>query len=682
MGRTKGIIMNSDTEHMEAEILVVDDIPANLKLLTNILTARGYRVRPAASGRLALRSAALKPPDLVLLDVRMPDMDGYEVCRALKSDHKNADVPVIFISALDETRDKVRGFEAGAVDFITKPFQAEEVLARVETHLSLRRLHQQLERQNAQLEKESAERLEAERDLREINDFNRKIFEAAAIGVLAYNGLSGQCVMANEAAAKIANASVDQLLSLNFRRIESWQDHGLLPTVEQVLNTGIERDEKVHMVTSFGREVWLEYHANRFLSHGEPHLLLLLHDVTEQEHFQEALEQAKEAAEAANRAKSEFLANMSHEIRTPLNAVIGFSNLLASVVADPKQKSYIESIQTSGESLLRLLNDILDLSKIEANRFELKYSPTDLRSLIIEVKQIFSQQTSQKNIQLITDVNPELPAVLLLDEIRLRQILINLAGNAVKFTEKGYIKIAVDMANKKEADNTLDIDISVEDTGIGIPEHETARIFESFRQQAGQSSSEFGGTGLGLTICKRLVEMMGGTISVRSMVGKGSTFSISIRNVAISHKALPAVEEKPGPETVKFEKARVLVVDDVESNSRLMSEILSNANLDVLTADSGRKALVIADEHQPDVILMDLWMPEMDGVEATKRLKTGLRTNAIPVIAVSAFSTFEQKPLLLGKGFDGFLLKPFRNQPTFFRIIKIFAGIKRGHQCK
>ena len=278
--------MNPEIQQMDAEILVVDDISVNLKLLTNILKARGYRVRPAVSGQLALRSAGHKLPDLILLDVKMTDMDGYEVCRILKSDGKNADVPVIFISALDETRDKVRGFEAGGVDFITKPFQAEEVLARVETHLSLRRLRQQLEQQNAQLLKESAERLQTERELREANDFNRKVLEAATMGVLAYNGLTGQCVMANRSAAKIVNASVDQLTSQNFRRIESWRTSGLLNMAEQVLETGTDCEREVHVVTSFGRDVWMGCHMNRFLNRGEPHLLLLLHDVTEHKHFQ------------------------------------------------------------------------------------------------------------------------------------------------------------------------------------------------------------------------------------------------------------------------------------------------------------------------------------------------------------------------------------------------------------
>ena len=289
----------------------------------------------------------------------------------------------------------------------------------------------------------------------------------------------------------------------------------------------------------------------------------------------ELSEQAKREAQTANRAKSEFLANMSHEIRTPLNAVIGFSDLLSSAIKEPKQKSHIESIQTAGKSLLRLINDILDLSKIEANRLELKYSPIDFRALINEVERIFSQQVSQKDLQFITEVEPALPASLLLDEVRLRQILINLVGNAVKFTEKGHVKLTIGMASKKEVDNILDIDVSVEDTGIGISEHETARIFESFRQQAGQSSSKFGGTGLGLAICKRLVEMMDGAISVKSVLGKGSTFTVNIRNVAVSHKVLPAVEDQSGHETPKLEKAKILVVGAEEKNN---ADRRANAN--------------------------------------------------------------------------------------------------------
>ncbi|MCG8549238.1 MAG: response regulator, partial [Desulfobacterales bacterium] len=628
--------MNDREQHPDAEILIVDDIPANLKLLTNLLKVKGYHVRPAPNGRLALRSAEHKSPDLILLDIKMPDMDGYEVCRALKADKKTVEVPVIFISALDESHDKVKGFKAGGVDFITKPFQADEVLARVETHLSFRRLHQQLEKQNEQLQQEISERHKTEQELRELNDFNRKIFETTRLGVLAYHGGTGQCVMANQAAAEIANGSVELLLAQNLQDLPSFQVQNRLTLVKQILNTGIEFDEQIHTVTSFGREIWVECHASRFLNHGEPHLLLLLHDITEQKKFQETLQQAKETAESANKAKGEFLANISHEIRTPLNAVIGFSDLLSSTVSDPKQKNYIQSIQTAGESLLQLINDILDLSKIEADKLELSYTPTSLVSLINEIKRIFSQQTSEKNIRIITEIVPDLPPYLLLDEIRLRQILINLVGNAVKFTETGQIKLSVNVAKTTETDDdALDIDIFVEDTGMGIAEDDTNRIFESFRQQSGQDTANFGGTGLGLTICKRLVEMMGGTISVKSTQGEGSIFTVRIRNVTILLNE-HASAEMPGYETMMFENATILVVDDVESNREFFNEVLSNMNLNVLTAVNGKDAIAMAHEHLPGAILMDLSMPVLDGIDATGQLKSFPKTKHIPVIGVSA----------------------------------------------
>jgi len=408
----------------KANILIVDDALANLRLLIKILSERGYQVRPASSGRHALSTAQAEPPDLILLDIKMPDMNGYKVCEHLKADERTHDIPIIFISALNEVLDKVKAFSIGGVDYVTKPFQFEEVLARVETHLALRNLQKQAE----------------------------------------------------------------------------------------------------------ARE--------------------------------KALKQAKEVAEAANRAKSEFLANMSHEIRTPLNAIIGFSELLSSLITEKKHKSYLSSIQIAGKTLLTLINDILDLSKIEAERLSIQSEPINPILILTELEQIFAVKIAEKRLEFIVDIDKDLPPTLVLDQTRLRQVLFNLLGNAIKFTEQGYIKLSAHKKRSQENDSRkVDLIIAVADTGIGIPEDQQDIIFESFQQQDGQSTRKYGGTGLGLAITKRLVEMMNGQISVRSQEDQGSEFEITLRDVEVP------TTESARDDCIDFNKSQKAspIIDNVEN---------------------------------------------------------------------------------------------------------------------
>ncbi|MCP4717410.1 MAG: response regulator, partial [Deltaproteobacteria bacterium] len=367
----------------------------------------------------------------------------------------------------------------------------------------------------------------------------------------------------------------------------------------------------------------------------------------------------KEKAVKANKAKSEFLANMSHELRTPLNAVIGFSELLSAMAVEQKQRSYTQSIRTAGKSLLTLINDILDLSKIESGMMEIKYAPVNPRMIFNEIQQIFHEKLTRKNLAYITDIDESLPTLLTLDETRLRQILLNLVGNAVKFTADGHIKLSAKQAAKTHqpglsarTPGQINLVISVEDTGIGIPPQEQARIFQPFTQQSGQSIREYGGTGLGLSICKRLTQMMKGRISVTSQPGKGSCFKLVLENVTVpSAEPVTRPDQSFNLDNISFETARVLVADDVESNRRLLQEMLPRVNLVVLTAENGQEALHIAGEHMPDVIIMDIKMPVMDGYEAAKSLKNRPKTKDIPIIVLSASSTVEQKEKILESGF-------------------------------
>ena len=379
----------------------------------------------------------------------------------------------------------------------------------------------------------------------------------------------------------------------------------------------------------------------------------------------------KEKVEAANTAKSVFLANISHEIRTPLNAIIGFSELLSSRIKDRSQASYLEAVLTAGKSLLTLINDILDLSKIEADKIEIKPSPCDLRAMIREVEHIFSVQASRKHIQFYNEVAPDLPAALMLDHMRLRQVLFNIVGNAVKFTARGHVRILVKMEKVVEKD-CLNLDIQVEDTGMGIHESELETIFESFSQQTGQDPAAYEGTGLGLSISRRLVQMMNGNIRVASRLEQGSTFCINIPCVPICYDEAPVVEEPFYSGEVQFKEGQVLVVDDVESNRNLLTSLLSGAGLSTITAVNGRQAVGICLETPVDVVLMDVRMPVMDGITAAGALKQEDKTAKIPIIAITASSVITSREEILKLGFSGFLSKPIQINRLLEELSKYF----------
>jgi len=355
----------------------------------------------------------------------------------------------------------------------------------------------------------------------------------------------------------------------------------------------------------------------------------------------ETRQRAEKDAITANQTKSQFLANMSHEIRTPLNAVIGFSELLQKELTQQKHKNYVKTIVSSGKTLLVLINDILDLSKIEAGKMDLQYSNVSLRSVFQEMSQTFSPRVNEKGLSYHVEIDSDLPETMILDEVRIRQILLNLIGNAVKFTKQGSIFVFVKKVLNKDDASKLNLIIGVKDTGVGIPKDQLKVIFESFRQQDGQKLSEYGGTGLGLAITKRLIEMMNGTIIVESQINKGSVFQFELPDVAVASLTkdtyMPDPEEEDDDvEQVKFDPAKILVVDDVMNNLILMESFLEDFNFQVFTANNGIEAIKNAQANQPDVIFMDIKMPEMDGYEATRILKADKKTRKIPIIILSA----------------------------------------------
>ncbi|MCP4750342.1 MAG: response regulator [Proteobacteria bacterium] len=382
----------------------------------------------------------------------------------------------------------------------------------------------------------------------------------------------------------------------------------------------------------------------------------------------EKLISAKKKADSTNRSKSRFLANMSHEIRTPMNGVVGMTHLLMNTELDAEQKKFIKIIESSSESLLALINDILDYSKIEAGELKLEERELNLDEILEDVIGIIGYKAKDKGLSITRSICPKIPSLILGDILRLRQILLNLAGNAIKFTEKGWIAISVNL--EEETESRLTLRFMVEDTGIGIPVERTADLFKSFAQVDLSIARNYGGTGLGLAISKEIVEMMGGRIGVESEVGKGSTFWFTATFNKWTEASIDSSIQRPmdssrnratDPTPIKRENVHILLVEDDPINQKVTSLILQKTGYRVDIANNGREAIEALQTIPYDIVLMDVQMPEMDGFEATQCIreeKADVVNPEIPIIAMTAYAMKGDKEKCLTAGMDDYTSKP------------------------
>ncbi|MDR2599384.1 MAG: response regulator [Oscillospiraceae bacterium] len=508
-------------------IFIVDDNDTNLAMAKEALHEK-YRVKTLPSAAKMFMLLEKARPDLILLDIEMPGMNGFEAIQLLKSDKERSDIPVVFLTGITDALTEARGLQLGAVDFIAKPFSVPVLQNRIKLHLDISEL------------------------LRE--------------------------------------------------------------------------------------------------------------RTTQIQHKEEAIA----TAESANRSKSSFLASMSHEIRTPMNSIIGMLELLTHEGLNGRQSNYVNAITHSATSLLTIINDLLDMSKIEAGKMEL--IPVDYDFLVFtdHVYSMFTYVAKEKGLDFILDIDDNIPHYLFGDDVRLRQIIINVLGNAVKFTEKGSVHLKVYC----KSDNLV---FEIADTGKGIKQDDLKNLFNAFTQVDALVNRKVIGTGLGLSICQSFIEMMNGKIEVKSDYGKGSVFTVTIPLIKgsadkVKEAAITATNKLSLPD------AKVLVVDDNEFNLRVAVGLLGLADIDAKTSLSGRAAIEMVKKEDFDIIFMDHMMPEMDGVETTAKIRElGGRNKDIIIIALTANAVLGAREYFLANGFNDFVSKPIDMRDMTATLMRWFA---------
>jgi signal transduction histidine kinase len=529
-------------------LLIVDDIPENIGLLADNL-AKDYDVQFAQSGPKALALMETHIPDLILLDVMMPGMNGFDVFEQLKNNPKWRKVPVIFITAENDSATETKALNTGAVDFISKPINQQVVRARVKTHLTL---------------------YQREREYQLLNK-----------------------------------------------------------TLEMRV---LERTQQVEALNA-------------------------------------ALEERAKQAESANETKRLFLGNMSHELRTPMSAIIGFSDLLQTRTNDPTISEQLSVIRKASRKLSATINEILDFTQISSGQTQTLMSEFSLVELIKSLNELFAEQARAKKLSYNTDIDPRVPDQLIGDAPKLKQVLLNLLSNAVKFTREGNISLQI--RPLKTNLESVELIFEVSDTGIGIAPELVDKIFLAFEQGDNSLTRQYGGLGLGLSINGKLIEMMGGHIGVKTELGKGSTFwaTLVFMRGQVPQKIAPQLSPLESLKTLNY-RPRLLLVDDDFLNQEIFQYILNEANLAFDTANDGVEAVAKAIENTYDLILMDVQMPIMNGLEATLAIHELAGCEHIPVIAISANAFDEDRLRCFEAGMNAFIPKPILPEIFYAELAK------------
>jgi PAS domain S-box-containing protein len=622
-------------------ILLVDDDPHIIKVIGNNLAETGYRITTANSGERAFELLNKTPFDLVIADMIMGQIDGMQVLEKAKELYP--ETMVMILTGLGDLASAIDAFRLGVDDYLLKPLMLEELHFRVEDCLRKYEDKNKIKQDEEKL-KYAQNIIDSSLDMIVSTDNERRIVEFNRAAEKTF-GYRKEEVLGKD--VNILYASHEEGKELREKGAKSESFVGEITnkrkdgsTFPALLSVAFMRDKTGVPIGAVGvsRDITeikeTQVQLARAKESAEFYAQELKQSLEVSESLRLEMEKAKKQAEAADRAKSEFLASMSHEIRTPMTAVIGMSDLLWETPLSFEQKRFLDAIRSSGENLLQLINDILDLSKVEAGQIELEKTPFDLIGLVSGICETQAFHSRKKNLELVWWIAPGIETLLLGDPVRLGQILTNLIGNAIKFTEKGELFVKVkrhgvpgqtvsegaDSEQKLEKDRTIELLFSVSDTGIGIPSEKREFIFDRFTQADSSTTRKYGGTGLGLTISRRLTELMGGSIWVESEVGQGSTFYFTARFEVQSDKKYVQTPE------ADITDVKILIIDDNATNRMVLSEMVSRWGALVTEKEDGNQGLAelksAKDAGNPyDLVLLDSKMPGLDGFQVAEQIK-------------------------------------------------------------
>ena len=747
--------VQSKSINSNVKILIVEDSPTQAMHLKHVLEQQHYRVHVARNGKDALNMMRKRKPTIVISDIIMPEMDGYELCRQIRADKKLQNVPVILLTQLFDPRDVIRGLLSGADNFVTKPYSEQFLISRIQYILANQELRrnsitemgieiifagqkhfitsdrmqildllfstfENAVQRNQELEEANREIRKALETIETINEVSQKlsrmlmpkdVAEAIAVGVkrlidyedcrvyriddderfllpvfYSKNKTKGDKDRTEQdlrlevgegiIGLVYANGKAEMLGDVS-KHPKANYPSGQKPTEESMLAVPLRYEDNplgVIVLIKSGLHQFTEAHMRTLtILAGQAAVAM------ENARLYESEKKSKEIAQAANRAKSEFLANMSHEIRTPMNSIIGFSDLLLQENLPAELADFVRTIKLNGEGLLEIINEILDLAKVETGRMDLESVEFDLQELVESVSQLVRSRVLEKGLSFEVTTTPEVLPRIEADQLKIRQVMVNLLGNAIKFTEEGRVKLEAVIKRDRGKKGILNVHVS--DTGIGIPPDKGRAIFEAFTQADTSMTRRFGGTGLGLTLSKQMVELLGGEIWYESKVDQGSTFSFSVPIKVLSQKAKADAKEKKetrtmmkagkdgSRETVLHGKVRqditgrigktervkksekppiVLIIEDKGSTLDLLQRYLEKDGYQVHCSTNGEDGILKAKFYRPDAIILEILLPgKMDGWEVLRTLKSSNLTRQIPVIVCSVLSN-QKKAFSLG----------------------------------